>query len=72
MKELVHDFGTRGEKTASNPSGVELTKFNGERATRKFVATALKLKTDDEVDKWMSQNFLTHWNKYDVNKEGKI
>ena len=53
MKELVQDFGTRGETSAANPSGVELTRFNAERATRKFVATALKLKTDEEVEKWM-------------------
>ena len=72
MSELIQDFGTRGEKTGANPGGIELTKFNGERATRKFVATALKLKSDEQVESWMKENFESMWNKYDVNKEGKI
>ena len=43
MKEILEDFGTRTTKTAGNPEGMELTKWNGERATRKFIETALKI-----------------------------
>ena len=42
MHEILEDFGTKGPKTPSNPEGTQLTKWNGERATRKFVETALK------------------------------
>lgn len=37
MHEILEDFGTKTAKTSGNPEGVELTKWNGERATRKFV-----------------------------------
>lgn len=37
MKELVEDFGTKEKKTDANPGGIVLTKWNGERATRKFL-----------------------------------
>ena len=43
MKELVEDFATKDKATDANPTGLVLTKFNGERATRRFIQTALKV-----------------------------
>ena len=43
MHELAEDYGTIGPKTPANPDGHQMTKFNGERATRAFVETAFKL-----------------------------
>mmetsp|Transcript_34636 Transcript_34636/g.52971 ORF Transcript_34636/g.52971 Transcript_34636/m.52971 type:complete len:146 (+) Transcript_34636:283-720(+) len=71
MKEVIEDYGTQGKKTAGNPGGVVLTKFNGERATRRFVETALKLK-GVQLNDWMKENFAAAWKKYDVNNEGLI
>ena len=54
MTEMIEDYGTKGLKTPANPDGVQLTKWNGERATRKFVETALKI--DGAVlDGWMAK-----------------
>ena len=71
MKEILEDFGTRTTKTVGNPDGMELTKWNGERATRKFIETALKI--DGQVqDGWMAKYFDKAWDRYDVNKVGSI
>ena len=56
MHELGEDFMTKGQSSGANPGGMELTRFNGERATRKFVHVAFKL-NDDEVDQWMDKFF---------------
>jgi len=71
MHELGEDFMTHGAKSGANPGGLELTKFNGERATRKFVGVAFKL-DDDAVDGWMKKYFNQAWDRYDVNKSGAI
>lgn len=71
MKELVEDYGTKDDKTDANPGGIVLTKFNGERATRKFVNTALKV-PESKLDSWMKKNFKSAWAKYDVLCTGKI
>merc|ERR1712167_253017 len=71
MKELIEDFGTKDKKTDANPGGIVLTKFNGERATRRVVETALKV-PDEKIDKWMKKNFKSAWEKYDVLCTGKI
>ena len=71
MHEVLEDYATKDKPTAANPSGVVLTKFNGERATRRFVQTAHKL-DGARLDKFMEQEFPKAWDKYDVNKEGQI
>ena len=71
MSELIEDFGTKDKKTDANPNGIVLTKFNGERATRKFAQTALKV-PDSKLESWMKKNFKDAWEKYDVNCTGKI
>ena len=71
MHELGEDFCTPGAKTGANPGGQELTRFNGERATRKFVHVAFKLE-DEEVDQWMDKYFNQAWSRYDVNNSGAI
>jgi len=71
MKELVEDYGTKDEQTLGNPTGTVLTKFNGERATRKFIHVALKV-PEGGVDSWIDGNFCQAWSKYDVNDSGKI
>ena len=71
MHEIIEDFGTKDAKTPANPDGTVLTKWNGERATRKFVATALKL-NEMQVEGWMNKYFEKAWNRYDVNKAGSI
>lgn len=71
MKEIVEDFSTKDEKTDANPGGIVLTKYNGERATRKFVQTALKV-PESKMNKWMKKNFKDAWAKYDVLCTGKI
>ena len=43
MHDVLEDYATKDKATAANPSGVVLTKSNGERATRRFVQTAHKL-----------------------------
>lgn len=71
MTEMIEDYGTKGLKTPANPDGVQLTKWNGERATRKFVETALKI--DGAVlDGWMAKYFEKAWDRYDVNKAGYL
>ena len=55
----------------ANPSGLVLTKFNAERAARKFAESALKVK-EEKMDRWISNVFTQSWNKYDVNGEGII
>ena len=37
MKQLIEDYGTQDKKTQANPGGIVLTKYHGERATRRFV-----------------------------------
>ena len=37
MTEIIEDFRTKAKCSVGNPSGFEITKWNGERATRKFV-----------------------------------
>merc|ERR1712216_622142 len=71
MEELLQDYGTKDTKTDANPDGIYLTKFNGERATRKFLQTALKV-PESKLDKWMDKNFKAAWSKYDVLCKGKI
>ena len=71
VNEIIQDFCTKGKASDSNPDGVILTKSNGERATRKFIGTALKL-NDAQADKWMSTYFDRAWKRYDVNNEGSI
>ena len=41
IKEIITDFCTKDDKTAANPGGFVLTKWNGERATRRFIKSAL-------------------------------
>ena len=60
MHEILEDFATRGKKTPGNPEGVELTKWNGERATRKFVETALRIE-GSVLDGWMTKYFEKAW-----------
>ena len=71
MNEIIEDFATKGKKTPGNPDGVELTKWNGERATRKFVETALRIE-GSVLDGWMNKYFEKAWDRYDVNKAGFI
>jgi hypothetical protein len=71
MHEIIEDFGTKEAKSPANPDGTVLTKWNGERATRKFVQVALKL-NDAALDGWMNKYFEKAWNRYDVNKAGTI
>ena len=71
IKEIIEDFETNGAKTAANPDGKELTKFNGKRATRKFVGAALHL-SEEQQDAWMDKYFEKAWDRYDVNKEDSI
>ena len=71
MNEIVEDFRTKTECTGSNPDGFELTKWNGERATRKFVQTALRL-DDNATQGWMDKYFEKAWCRYDVNNSGAI
>ena len=68
---IIEDYSTKGQETAGNPGGLVLTKFNGERATRRFIATALKLEGEN-AERWISQNFRNSWNHFDVNKSGFI
>ena len=37
IKEVVEDYGTVEKRKNGNPSGVVLTKWNGERATRRYI-----------------------------------
>ena len=71
MHEIIEDFGTKEAKSPANQDGTVLTKWNGERATRKFVQVALKL-NDAALDGWMNKYFEKAWNRYDVNKAGTI
>jgi len=64
---MIEDFATREKPTLANPSGVVLTKFNSERATRRFVGSALGL-SGRKLDGWMKANYKSAWSKYDVNK----
>ena len=72
IKEVVEDYGTVEKRKDGNPSGVVLTKWNGERATRRYIQSALQLNTEEKVDKWMETKFDKAWGQYDVNKENKI
>ena len=67
IKEMIEDFATREKPTLANPTGVVLTKFNSERATRRFAQSALKLE-GRKLDAWMKANYKAAWEKYDVNK----
>ena len=71
INEVISDFTTKGTNTPGNPDGVELTKFNGERACRKFVGEALHL-SEEQQDAWMNEYFNLAWSRYDVNKAGSI
>lgn len=71
MKQLIEDYGTQDKKTLANPSGIVLTKFHGERATRRFVQVALKV-PETKIDSWIKKNFKAAWTKYDVLCNGKI
>lgn len=71
MKSLIDDFGTQDKKTPGNPNGIVLTKYHGERATRRFINVALKV-PESKVDDWIKQNFKAAWSKYDVLCNGKI
>ena len=71
MHEIIEDYATTGNKTLANPTGVRLTKWNGERATRRFIETALKL-NNEQVEQWMKTYFEVAWNRYDVNHAGYI
>ena len=71
MHQLVEDYGTMDKKTPGNPSGIVLTKFHGERATRRFINVALKV-PESKVDAWIKKNFKAAWDKYDVLCSGKI
>jgi hypothetical protein len=71
MHQIIEDFATKGQSTDGNPDGEILTRFNGERATKKFIATALKLEGEAQ-QQWMDRNFKHAWAKYDVNNTGFI
>lgn len=71
MQEILEDYGTKGPKTAANPDGTYLTKWNGERATRKFVETALKIE-GPVLEGWMNKYFEKAWARYDVNKADQL
>ena len=71
VDQFVEEYGTEGEKTLANPSGIELTKFNGERATREFVQKAFKL-DDEGANGWMKAYFQRAWDHYDAAKVGLI
>ena len=71
IKEMIEDFATKEKPTLANPTGVVLTKFNAKRATERFVTSALKL-SGKKLDQWMAENYKASWEKYDVNKAGKI
>ena len=71
IHQMIEDYSTKGKTTDGNPTGLVLTKFNGERATRRFIATALKLEGAN-ADKWMNQNFRAAWEHFDVNRQGSI
>ena len=72
IKQIIEDFAIKEKPREGNPSGMILTKWNGERATRRFIASALQLKKGSQVEKWMDKNFEAKWNKYDVNNDCKI
>ena len=72
VNEIIEDFGTVGEKTSSNPTGIILTKWNGERAMRRFIMSTLNLSSESQVNQWIDKEFDKAWKKYDVNDEGKI
>lgn len=71
MNEIIEDFGTKEKVTTGNPSGMVLSKFNAERATRRFLQTALPMSAA-RLDQYMSENYKTAWAKYDVNGTGFI
>ena len=71
MKSLVEDYGIKEKATLGNPSGIVLTKFHGERATRRFISVALKV-PEKKIEAWMKKNFEEAWKKYDVLCTGKI
>lgn len=71
IHQMIEDFGVHSCVTEGNPGGIILNKFNGERATRRFIETALKL-SSKRADAWMEKNFEAAWDKYDVNKTGQI
>jgi len=48
-----------------------LTKYHGERATRRFVQVALKV-PETKIDSWIKKNFKAAWAKYDVLCSGSI
>ena len=68
---MIEDYAVNTCTSPGNPSGLILNKFNGERATRAFIGTALKLK-DGRADQWMEKNFEAAWAQYDVNKKDQI
>ena len=43
IKEIVEDYGTKDSKSPSNPDGIVLTKWNGNRATRRFIKSSLQI-----------------------------
>jgi len=53
----------------ANPSGLVLNKFNGKRATRRFIETALKM-NEKNTELWIQKYFDAIWKKYDVNDTG--
>ena len=71
IHQMIEDYGTKATSTDGNPDGIVLTRFNGERATRTFIETALKL-DGPKAEAWMEKNFRASWEKYDVNKQGSI
>ena len=71
MKQLIEDYGTKEKKTLGNPKGIVLTKYHGERATRRFINVALKV-PESKVESWIKKNFNEAWSKYDVLCNGTI
>mmetsp|Transcript_14455 Transcript_14455/g.24679 ORF Transcript_14455/g.24679 Transcript_14455/m.24679 type:complete len:117 (-) Transcript_14455:127-477(-) len=71
IKQMIEDYGSKGPKTLSNPSGIILTKFNSGSAVRHFAQSALGL-SGENLEKFMQEEYNEAWSKYDVNKEGQI
>lgn len=53
MKRIIDDYGIKQETSLANPSGIVLTKFNAEPASRRFVEAALHI-DGAKLDKFMA------------------
>ena len=72
MKSLYTNYATEGKSKAGLPNGhFWVNKDNAKRVSEEVIATHLQLKGAALVS-FMKAEFETHFEKYDVNDEGKI